>query len=114
MPGEIRDIRMIQKAFEQRWAIRPDYKAALLKRMMLIVADPNSTPREATAAAKALIAAEKQNQDDEHKFLDLTVQTRSIELDELAIELGIEVSAIEDAERESSSGAASIESKKQQ
>lgn len=104
MPGEIRDTRMIQKAFEQRWPIKPEYRSALLARMMRIVADPSSSPREATAAAKALIAAEKQNQDDEHKFIDVTLQTRNLELDELATEIGVEVSAIEDAQREGSTG----------
>jgi len=61
---------MIQKAFEQRWPIEPMHKKAIVHRLLRIIADPQSSPREITAAAKALIAAEKQNQDDEHAKVD--------------------------------------------
>lgn len=70
MPGEIRDIRMIQKAMEQRWPIKPEYRSVLVQRLTRIIADPQSTPREVTAAAKGLIAAESQNQKDEHARID--------------------------------------------
>jgi len=70
MPGEIRDIRMIQKSLEQRWPIRPEYREALVKRLTKIIADPKSTTREVTAASRALIAAEGQNQGDEQHIDD--------------------------------------------
>lgn len=57
---------MIQKAMEQRWDIKPEYKSALVRRLVAIIANPNSTAREVTSASRALIAAEAQNQSDEH------------------------------------------------
>ena len=66
MAGQLRDVRMIQKAMEQRWDIKPEYKSALVRRLVAIIANPNSTAREVTSASRALIAAEAQNQSDEH------------------------------------------------
>ena len=65
MSGTIRDTRMMQKALEQRWPISPEYREGVIKRLMRIIADPASSPREVTAASKALMAAEQQNQSDE-------------------------------------------------
>jgi len=62
----LRDVRMIQKAMEQRWDIKPEYKSALVRRLVAIIANPDSTAREVTSASRALIAAEAQNQSDEH------------------------------------------------
>jgi len=64
--GQLRDVRMIQKAMEQRWDIKPEYKSALVRRLVAIIANPDSTAREVTSASRALIAAEAQNQSDEH------------------------------------------------
>ena len=51
-----------------------------------------------TAASKALLAAEGQNQSDEHKLVDVELQRRNIELDAIAADLGIETSIVVDAE----------------
>lgn len=61
----LRDTRMIAKALEQRWPIKPEYRAALVRRLVQVIADPASSPREVTAASRALIAAEGQNLADE-------------------------------------------------
>jgi hypothetical protein len=61
------DMRMIAQAANQRWEIKPEYKNALVRRLTAIIADPNSTTREVTAASRALIAAEAQNQSDEQR-----------------------------------------------
>lgn len=61
----VRDTRMIARAVVERWPIKKEYRDAIVKRLMQIVADPSSSPREATAAAKALMAAERQNQEDQ-------------------------------------------------
>lgn len=58
---------MIAQAANQRWNIKPEYKDALVRRLTSIIADPNSTTREVTAASRALIAAESQNQSDEQR-----------------------------------------------
>ena len=85
---------MIQKAMEQRWPIKPEYREALVKRLVRIIADPQSKPREVASAAKALLAAEVQNQMDEHKVVDVNVQTRYDRLDAIAADLGIDVGTL--------------------
>jgi histone acetyltransferase (RNA polymerase elongator complex component) len=86
---------MIQKAFVQRWPIPPEYREHLVRRLIQIIANPNSKPREVTAAAKALLAAESQNQADEHKVVDVHVSTRHDRLDAIAIDLGLDVGTLE-------------------
>jgi hypothetical protein len=80
----------------QRWPIKPEYREIIIRQLLKVIADPASSPREKTSAAKALMAAEAQNQSDEHKVID--VKTRNIELDAIAAELGIETSIVLDAE----------------
>jgi hypothetical protein len=88
---------MIQRAFEQRWPIEPKYRSALITRLMTIIADPNTSNREAISAAKALIAAEKQNQDDQIAAIQLQLQQHHAELDEIAAELGLTVDTVRHA-----------------
>jgi len=83
----IRDTRMAQKALEQRWPIKPEYREALVRRLVRIIADPNSSAREVTSASKALIAADQVNVADD-KNLEQE-QKRKLELIELAHKLGI-------------------------
>jgi hypothetical protein len=94
----IRDTRMMERALTQRWPIKPEYRELIVKRMLRIIADPKSSPREVTSATKALLAAESQNQADEHKVVDLHVSTRHDQLDAIAADLGIEISLISNAE----------------
>ena len=61
----IRDTRMMAKALEQRWPIKPEYRQAIVNRLVQIVANPKSSPREVTAASRSLLSAEAQNQQDE-------------------------------------------------
>lgn len=90
------------KALKQRWPISDEYRSAIVQRMIRIVASPQSTAREATAAAKALMSAEFQNQQDEHKVVDVRLATRHDRLAGIAAGLGIDISVIEDAERAAS------------
>ena len=78
---------MAQKALEQRWPIKQEYREALVKRLVRIIADPNSSAREVTSASKALIAADSVN-GAEDKNLEQE-QKRKLELIELAHKLGI-------------------------
>ena len=78
---------MAQKALEQRWPIKPEYREALVRRLVRIIADPNSSAREVTSASKALIAADACNVADD-KNLEQE-QKRKLELIELAHKLGI-------------------------
>lgn len=68
-------------------------------------------PRAEASAVKNVIAMESLNQKDEHKVIDVRVQTRHDELAGIAADLGIEVSAIEDAERKADCGIGGAEVK---
>lgn len=94
----VRDTRMIARAVMQRWPIKPEYRAALVNKLMKVIADPNSSAREVTAAARALLSAESQNQSDEHKVVDVATQQRNAELAAIAADLGVTIDLIEDAE----------------
>ena len=67
------DMKLFEKAMNQRWPIEDRYRAAMIRRLMAIVADPDSTAREITAASRALIAAEAQNQHDEEPTGTITI-----------------------------------------
>jgi len=82
----VRDTRMIARAVVERWPIKKEYRDAIVKRLMQIVADPTTSPREATSAAKALMAAERQNQEDQ--IVDGTNDQRNRFL-EIAERIGI-------------------------
>jgi hypothetical protein len=77
---------------------------------MKVIADPASSPREVTAAAKALLAAESQNQRDDHKVVDVSIAAGNFELDAIAADLGIEIGAIEAADRAATGGAIATQS----
>lgn len=100
----IRDTRLISKALKQRWPVSETHRSILVKRLVQVIADPQSSPREVTAAAKGLLAAEAQNQKDEHKIVDIRISARHAELDAIAADLGLEVAAIEDAARAGTAG----------
>lgn len=102
----VRDTRQQAKAVMQRWPMKPEYREAIIRRMMRIIANPNSSVREVTTAAKALLAAESQNQNDEHKLADIRVATRHDQLSGIAADLGIEVGALPYAEGPGSDGSA--------
>lgn len=105
----IRDTRMMSRALMQRWPIKPEYREAIIKRLVRVVADPNSSPREITAAARGLLAAEAQNQADEHKVVDVGIANRNAQLDAIASDLGIDLRVIEDVERKATRGDSGVE-----
>jgi hypothetical protein len=92
--------RMEARAMQQRWPIRDDYREAVIKRNMKIILNPNSTERAVAAASKVMLAAEAQNQSDEHKVIDVRVVTRNDQYDAIAAELGIAPDLIEHAARQ--------------
>ena len=98
------------KSIEQRWSMTPEVRRRVIGELLKIVVSPESSAREKTAAAKALMAAEKQNQVDEHKLIDVQIHRRLNDLDAIAADLGIEISVIEDATGPRESGINRIES----
>jgi hypothetical protein len=93
----VQETRMMARALTQRWPLSPEYRTIIVKQLMKVIADPQSSPREKTSAAKALMAAEQQNQADEHKLVDVRVATRNDRYDAIAAELGIDIGTLEDA-----------------
>jgi hypothetical protein len=105
----VQETRMMARALTQRWPLSPEYKTIIVKQLMKVIADPKSSPREKTSAAKALMAAEAQNQADEHKLVDVSLSTRNFELDAIAADLGVEIGIVEDASRKAEIGTGRVE-----
>jgi hypothetical protein len=101
---------MMARALTQRWPLSPEYRTIIVKQLMKVIADPQSSPREKTSAAKALMAAEQQNQADEHKIVDVSLSARNFELDAIAADLGVEIGIVEDASRKAEIGTGRVES----
>ena len=95
---------MMAKAVEQRWPMSDGIRRGIIARLIQVMASKDSSPREITAAARALMSAEKQNQEDEHKVVDVVISERNHRLDAIAADLGIDQSLIESVARETGSG----------
>jgi hypothetical protein len=94
----IKETRMIARAIKQRWEVPDEIRPGLIKAMVRIVAGSDSSPREKITAFKAILSAEKQNQDDEHKLIDVQLQYRDDEILSIAAELGVDPAIIFDVE----------------
>lgn len=57
----IRTTRMLERATRQRWPIPEKYKEAIIKRQVGIAISSTSKPREASAAARTVLNADKIN-----------------------------------------------------
>jgi hypothetical protein len=99
-------MRMIERAIKNRWLtndLKTDALAAIKRGLNC------GDDRAEQTAVRNLIAMEAQNQKDEHKVIDVRVQTRHDELAGIAADLGIEVGAIQDAARQADCGIGGIE-----
>lgn len=67
--SNLKDTRMIARAIKQRWTIPEQFRDAIIARQVLIATGriEDASPREQTSAFNALLAAEAQNQADEHQ-----------------------------------------------
>lgn len=92
------------RALTQRWPLDPQRKREIMEVLARFVGDENQKPRERISAARALLAAESQNQSDEHKVLDGQLAARDIELSAIAADLGIDARLIVDASFQADSG----------
>jgi hypothetical protein len=61
-PG-IRTTRLVERALRESWPIPEDLRPLLVRRLAHIVESDNSSPREVTSAAKAILSASKINLD---------------------------------------------------
>lgn len=82
-----RDDRLEIRALQQRWPIPAKYREFLVNKLLKIALDDETTNRESIMAAKALLAAEAQNQSDEHTAAVQSDRNRFLEV---ARQLGIE------------------------
>jgi hypothetical protein len=63
-PGRgTRDTRLVERALRERWPIPKAIRKPLIERLNEIVQDTESSPREVTSAAKAILSASKINLD---------------------------------------------------
>lgn len=90
----IRDTRMLAKAIMQRWPVGEQTRNEAIGILREIAKNVSNSPRDRTSAVKALLAAEKQNQEDEHKALDIAISHDR--LSQVAIDLGIDPRLIAD------------------
>lgn len=81
--GSTRDTRLIARAIRERWPIAELKRKPIMDRLIALATDENTPYREAIAAAKAVIDADKANQADEHLAIKVLGQqareTESIE-----------------------------------
>ena len=97
------DQQMIQRAIRKRWLTTDEVKALAMDAVQrgLTCGDDRAEQR----AIANLLAMEAQNQKDEHKVVDVTVQTRHDNLPGIAADLGIEIGALTDATGQGEGGA---------
>jgi len=84
---ERKDDRLMARVLQQRWPTQASYRERCILRMMQILEDANSSPREKVMAFKAILAAEAQNQKDEHTAALQSDRNRFLEV---AQQLGID------------------------
>ena len=104
-----RELQLEARALRQRWPIDDRQRNAIIRTMLGIMLSGDAKPRDRISAGKALLAAEAQNQADEHKAVDVSLRTEHDRLDEIARDLGLEVGLIEAAERQSGGSVGGVE-----
>jgi hypothetical protein len=93
---------MMERALRERWPIKPEYRERIMLYLYTIVGSKDASPRERTAAAKALMAAdslnvqqERMDQADEHerrqRMVELARQLSPGEVARLSAESGVVV-----------------------
>ena len=100
---------MTARAIRRRWPIDDKMKQEVVEALSGVMKNPGSSPKEKIAAAKGLLSAEGQNQQDEHKVLDGSVKARDDQLAAIAADLGIDPALIVDGSVAASGGVTGIE-----
>lgn len=59
--GQTSDTRLVERAIREQWPIPDKYRAPLIRRQIRIALHRKASPREATLAFKAVLAANAQN-----------------------------------------------------
>ena len=95
------EIRLIGRAVKERWPISREQAQELVRDMSLAA---KGGDRCAVSAAKVMVAMMGQNQADEHKAIDVSIQFRNDQLSRIAAELGIDPALIIDAQGQGGGG----------
>lgn len=103
------EARLINRAVRNRWDVPAEEMQKTIERVVYL-RDNAGDEAVQMAAVRAIVSMVGQNQKDEHKVIDVRVQTRHDELAGIAADLGIEVGTIEDAARQADCGFGGIES----
>ena len=90
------EIRLVEQAFRNRWEIPEETREAVVTQLTAILCT-SEKDRDKIAAARALLAAEGQNQLDQHKLADLKRERYDDQLSTIARDLGIDPALIIDA-----------------
>lgn len=69
----LENTRMLERAIRGKWPIRDEDLPAVVQRQVKTATDPDSSNREATAAARCLVSMESQNQEIIFRTLDKIV-----------------------------------------
>lgn len=68
LPGAgLKNDRLERRAIRQRFPIKENYREPLVNRQISIAIDPNSSPKEATAAFRAVLVADLANMEQERR-----------------------------------------------
>ena len=78
----MKDARLVERALRERWPVPQALRRPLIERLGKIAQDPGASPREAVAAARAILAASRINLE------RLGVVARVGEIEEIAALLG--------------------------
>jgi hypothetical protein len=95
------EARLYGRAIKSRWDVPQETKQIVIETLTEIATDQSLKESARVSACNAIIAAESQNQKDEHKVVDIGIAKRNAELDAIASDLGIDPRLILDAERAS-------------
>ena len=101
------DLQMWGRSMKERWPIKDAYREAMIRRVVQIIADPESTKREVATASRVLLTAESQNQTDQRDD-DAVDQRRNRFLD-IAAGLGIATAVERISENRSSDDSGTID-----
>ena len=97
------DLRLLRRAIKKRWEIPAEFRDVVVGRLRDLIEDGD--PEIALKAIAEVRHLESQNQRDDHKVVDVSIAAGNFELDAIAADLGIEIGAIEAADRAATGGA---------
>lgn len=101
------DLRLLRRAIKKRWQIPEEFKGVIVGRLQDII--ENGDDEIALKAIAEVRQMESHNQKDEHKIVDVSINNRNIELDEIAREIGVDLSIVVDADSHRTRGIDSVE-----